>query len=110
MQFIEMPLDDVGDYLEEILGIPVVVDESVSDTPMNLSLEDVSFAAATQGLEDTCPQIRFVVRDYGILVTSSEFAARAGFISVSDIGKHLAGQPHRKKPESKPEPKREGPQ
>ena len=109
MEFIETPLKDVAHYLADLVDIPIIVDKSVADIPMTLDLKGVPFAAATQSMEDTCPEISFVVRDYGILVTSSDFAARKGFVSAADFRKHLGGQSQGKKPEPKPQPKREKP-
>ena len=105
-QFIETPLQDVGDFLADFFRIPIVVDKSVADVPLTLNLRGVPFAAVTQTMQDLCPQIRVTVRDYGILITSKEFAVRNRLVSAVDFWKHLGGEIQEKKPTLKPEPKR----
>ena len=93
VEFIETPLDDVGQYLQDLLKVPVVVDASVQATPVTFHLKGVPFAAATQGIEDVHPTVRFVVRDYGILITSSKIADQKKFLSAADhhVGRKGSG-------------------
>lgn len=108
LEFVEHPLGEIGEYLSEVMEIPIVVDESVQDLPITLILE-VPFAAATQSMEDVCPQVRFVIREYGILITSSEVAAQRQFLSVIDFWNLTAGMTKDGQTDPKPEAKGETP-
>ncbi len=81
MEFIETPLRDVVDFLKDKHQIEIVLDigalEEVGagpDIPLTVNLTGVRLADALQFIEDRYSDIRFVVRPYGILVTSPERA------------------------------------
>ena len=85
LQFIETPLGDVVDTLEDYHKIQMTTDPEAAELPVTASMKDVPLGAALQMVEDTTPGVRFVVTDYGILVTAdtSEHATR--YISVNEF-------------------------
>ncbi len=44
----------------------------LKNQPIELDLKDVPVGAVIQAIQDTLPDLRFAVRDYGVLVTSKE--------------------------------------
>jgi hypothetical protein len=77
VNFDATPLRDALEYFENRVGgvsFRIISGEAnLKDQPLDLSLkEKVSLGAAIQGIQDSLPDIRFAVRDYGVLVTSKE--------------------------------------
>ena len=90
LDFIEQPLGDVCAFLSDYHHINIVSDEVYNDIPLTLTLgvrSTVTFAGALQGIEDQCPEVTFVVRDYGLWMTSPETAERKGAISAVEFAK-----------------------
>ena len=58
-----------------------------TDMPISLSTNQVALAAALQRFEDAYPQLQFVLRDYGILVTTKAYARSHGYMPVLELGK-----------------------
>lgn len=92
LEFIETPLGDVVDTLEDYHKIQMTTDPEAAELPVTASMKDVPLGAALQMVEDTTPGVRFVVTDYGVLVTSdtSEHAMR--YISVNEFWREQMGQ------------------
>ena len=91
LEFIETPLSDVLEYLGEITDVrfviqPIGLAEANIDPQeemITVNVGDVeSVASALRVIRDLVPSLRFVVRDYGILVTS-EFGVEPGAIVVN---------------------------
>ena len=92
LEFIETPLGDVVDTLEDYHKIEMTTDPAVADVPVTASIKGIPVAAGLQMLEDTTPGVRFVVTDYGILATSdtSEHASR--YISANEFWRERMGE------------------
>jgi len=73
----DMPLTDVVVFLSEQSDLRFILDKQTlegdgipADLPITLNLGDVELGTALQALEDLHKPLYFVVRDYGILVTT----------------------------------------
>ena len=71
---------------------------------MTMSAGELPVGAWLQAFEDSMPDVRFVVREYGILVTTKDRVPE-GAMSVQDFWRRAAD-----KPKSQPEAKKEQPQ
>jgi hypothetical protein len=94
LSFTEMPLVEVMKYLSDKTGIKFSIQRQALeeagegvDTPISLSTNDVTLAAALQGFEDSYPQLQFVLRDYGVLLTTKDYAQDHGYMPALAIGK-----------------------
>jgi hypothetical protein len=129
IDFIDEKLSNVLDYLMDLHHIDFQLDAkafegkgfAVDKEKIGLSIKGVPLAAGLQALEDKHPPLRFVVRDYGILATTSSRAEEEGFfpavefanlsgideaampVRPSDSGRASVGSPA-KKPEKRPQP------
>jgi hypothetical protein len=86
----DTPLCDLMDYLKEKHGIEIQIDKSedgASDMPITLRLKDVSLGAAFQAFDDQYRDVKFVIRDYGILATTPERAREAGYYPVVEFAR-----------------------
>ena len=86
MQFIDTPLQDAMDFLMDYHEFQILIDTAAldeagtsSDSPLTLNLSGLPLADALQAIEDTYPDFRFVVRPYGMLVTTPERVEQRGF-------------------------------
>jgi len=95
---VDMPISDVCEYMKSLHGIEIQLDtvalgEAGIDTEDNkpttfkltLNITRVSLGAALQAIDDKFPKLKFVLRDYGILVTSPERARQQGYMPVVDF-------------------------
>ena len=105
IDFHDKPLDEVLRFFEDKMGVSfhnVLPSNLVQSSRVNLRLKQVPLGAALQALEDTFDadnriginHMRFVVRDYGILVTTSEKLPQ-GTTLLHDFWKRKAGQEKR---------------
>ena len=67
----------VAEFLSEKSGLRFILDqqnldEGAADAPITLKLGELELGAVLQALEDVKSPICFIVRDYGILVTTHE--------------------------------------
>ncbi len=92
LEFIECPIKDVADWLADSCEVTFVVDPAVADLPVTVNIRDIPLGAVLQAVEAGTPGIRFVVCDYGILVTSDTSAAAATFISANEFWKERVGK------------------
>jgi hypothetical protein len=97
----DMPLTELVNYLSDNTGIKFSVQRPALevaglgvDMPISLSIKGVPLAAALQGFEDAYPQLQFVLRDYGVLLTTKEYAQDHGYMPALEIGKEArSGKP-----------------
>jgi hypothetical protein len=95
LSFTDYQLTDVVDYLKDLHKIEIQIDivalaeghGDQSKIPITIDVKGVSLAAAIQAIEDKYPGLKFVVRNYGILVTTPVCAERQGYFPVSDLDK-----------------------
>ena len=62
-----------------------------SDRPLTIDLKGLALADFFQSLDDREPELKFVVRNYGILVTTPERAREQGYFPVVDFARLAAG-------------------
>jgi hypothetical protein len=98
MLFTESPLQEVMDYLRERHKIDIQLDARAlddagtgTDTPITINLKGITLADALQAWDDKMPDLKFVVRNYGILVTTPERAREQGYFPVVDFARLTAG-------------------
>ncbi|MHC4399894.1 MAG: hypothetical protein ACYTG0_09460 [Planctomycetota bacterium] len=85
LEYIDTPVRDVADVIQDISQVRFIVDPLVEDVPVTIDISGVPVGAAIQALEDITPGVRFVVRDYGILVTSDSSRAAETYVSASQF-------------------------
>jgi hypothetical protein len=98
----DMPLTDVVKYFSDQSGLRFVLDKQglknegfPVDSPVTLKLKDAELGSALQALEDLHKPLSFVVRDYGILVTTKDYGPENA-VSARDFWK-LTDEEIRKK-------------
>jgi hypothetical protein len=98
LEFTEQPLNDVVDYLKDVRKIEIQIDKKSledaglgAETPITFNLKGVSLAGVFQALDDQYRDLKFVVRDYGILVTTPERAISEGYLPVVDFARQDEG-------------------
>lgn len=102
LEFSEMPLADVVKFLSDKTGVkfalqrPALDEAGVSaDEPITVSTNEVPLDAALQSFEDSYPQLQFVLRDYGVLLTTKDYAQAYGYMPIvkgSDAGTGADGK------------------
>jgi len=99
LDFAENPLVEVVNLLGDEAGIkfsvqtPALAEAGLRpDEPISISTAQVPLQAALQAFEDEYPQLQFVLRDYGVLVTARDYSEAHGYAPVLELGKepHIA--------------------
>ena len=97
LDFVDLPLQEVMNFLSDETGMMFSVQEFVleecgisSDFPISLHTNDVPLYAALQGFEDAFSGMQFVLRDYGVLLTTKEYAQEHGYAPVLEQAKGSA--------------------
>jgi len=85
LQFIQTPIRDVAETMKDYHNTTFVIDPNLQDVPVTIDIKDIPLGAALQALEDMFRGVRFVVCDYGILVTSDDSEAAATYISANEF-------------------------
>jgi hypothetical protein len=92
----DTPLTDIADYLSKKAELRFILDKQTlegdgfpAESPITLQLGEVELGTALQAMEDLHKPLYFVVRDYGILITtessrSSRTVAARDFWKLSD--------------------------
>jgi hypothetical protein len=101
--FNETPISDVLAFFSDKFGVKISANRegfaSVGINPtqelLNLNLREVPLRSSFQAIEDQQPELQFVIRDYGILLTSRKDAERRGFVPAVDFARQ-ASTPNRK--------------
>jgi hypothetical protein len=75
--------------------------------PLTLQLKEVPLGAALQAIEDQNPPLKFVVRDYGILVTNEHLAAERGFVPAVQLWREGRHEPPHEDRDASPEERTE---
>jgi hypothetical protein len=66
-------LADVVKEFQEKHGVPfVLATQAMGETKVTMKITEAPFGAALEMIEDTLPNVRFAVRDYGVLVTGAD--------------------------------------
>jgi hypothetical protein len=90
----DTPFTDVVQYLKELHRIEIQIDKDALgvaqdgfnvENKLTFEIGEVPLAAVIQAIEDKCPPLKFVVRDYGILVTHRDRAQKAGYFPVVEF-------------------------
>lgn len=94
LDFSDTPVPEVVKHLRETCKAPITLDagRGLNDLHVSLQLKGVRLGAALQAMEDVCPELVFVVREYGILATQKEHAEHHGFLSAVGLWKANAKQ------------------
>jgi hypothetical protein len=97
LDLVETPLVEVVNLLGDEAGIkfslqtPALTEEGIrTDEPITLNIMQVPLHAALQAFEDEYPQLQFVLRDYGVLVTTKDYAEAHGYAPVLELSKESA--------------------
>lgn len=85
-------LTDLCDFVAEITGVPVVIDENaiknsgldIEARQFNVMGNRRSVTALVQQIEDRHQPLYFVIRDYGILITTTD-SAPIGAVGIRDF-------------------------
>ncbi len=94
MDFVEQPLEQVIAFMSDYHKFPFYLDKKTlgeagmsSDMPISIGMKGTPLAAALQALEDQNQGMRFVVRDYGILLTTIDQAKAQGYYPVLEFAR-----------------------
>ncbi len=97
LDFADVPLQDVMSNLSERVGVTfslqkIALEDAgiASDMPIALRTNEVPLHAAIEAFQDGYPELHFVLRDYGVLVTTGEFADKCGYMPVLELEKQSA--------------------
>jgi hypothetical protein len=97
--FVESPISEVMDYLKERHKIEILIDaKALAEAGMTkeklitCDLKPASLAAALQAWDDLMPELKIVVRDYGLLVTTPERAREQGYFAAVAFARLGAGR------------------
>jgi hypothetical protein len=92
-----MPVSDVLMQLGDLHGITMKINENGGippDTPITINEKGITLAALLQAMEDQFfPEWKFVIRDYGILLTTTERAKEAGYYPAIEFARQSSGAP-----------------
>ncbi len=91
--FVNAPVEEVGEYLKDRHKINNIFVDSKAlrevggGHPLDITIDvrGVSLIAAFEAMEDLYPQLKIVVRDYGLLVTTPERAREEGYLPAVDF-------------------------
>lgn len=77
IEFDEANLDAILEFVSDYVSVNIVLDVGLSaaDQPVSIKIQDVPLNDAFLALADICGDVCFVVRDYGIFVTTPQRAA-----------------------------------
>ncbi len=94
LDFAEIPLEEIMSYLTEKSGVSFSLQKRMledagigSDQPITIRTNEVSLQAAIEAFEDNSSDLVFVLRDYGVLLTTKEYAEEHGYTPVLELEK-----------------------
>jgi hypothetical protein len=96
LDFVDVPLEEVLAWLSEESGVkfasqrPALEEEGLDqEMPVTLSTNKVPLSAALQSFEDANPYLQFVLRDYGVLLTTRDAAEDNGYVPVLELDEEV---------------------
>jgi hypothetical protein len=104
IDFTDTPVSDVMEYLKDRHQIEIQLDKGSlcqddKKNPMQITLcIKGSLGTAFEAFEDQYPNLKLVVRDYGILVTTPERAREEGYFPLVDFARLGLGSGEKAKP------------
>jgi Outer membrane efflux protein len=100
LDFADTPLADIMPYLTDKTGVMFSLQKQAleaagigADQPIMLNTSEVPLHAALQAFQDSYPDLQFVLRDYGVLVTTKESSEEHGYAPVLEWSKESAAPP-----------------
>lgn len=98
LEFGETPLAGILEFLSDHAGIkfsaqrPMLESYAIAtDMPISLSTDEVQLLDALQAFEDAYPDLQFVLRDYGVLLTVRESVGEQGFAPLLPLMREAGG-------------------
>jgi hypothetical protein len=92
-EFVDTPLSQVIDYMKNNLNYPIYLDTrtlseagTTSDTPITMDMKKTPLPAVLQAMQDQNQGWMFVIRDYGILLTTIDQAKAQGYFPALNFG------------------------
>jgi hypothetical protein len=92
LEFADVPLEEVLHYLSAQTGVKfslqgfALAEEGYdASEPVTLATNEVPLTAALQSFEDGFIGLQFVLRDYGVLLTTKEIAEDRGYVPVLEL-------------------------
>jgi hypothetical protein len=96
LEFAETPLKDVVDYIatKHKIAIQILPDakDAAEKTPLTMNVRDILLADFFQLFDDGHDDFKFVIRDYGIAVTTPENAEKHGYMPLVDFCRAIAAE------------------
>jgi hypothetical protein len=97
LDFVEQPVRNVTDYLKARYRIEIQIDDEAFDNDgvdvnkltLTVNLRELPLGAALQAWDDKFQEMKLVVRDYGILVTTRKRAQEAGYMPVVEFARNF---------------------
>lgn len=97
LEFIETPLIDIVEFLEELHGIQIEIDSRVidsvgigNDTPITRNLSGISFRSALRILLSDL-ELAYIVEDDVLLITTRQESEKNSGVLVYDVSSMLRG-------------------
>ena len=99
LDFVDEPIGGAVDFLKEELAMGgMFVDDACTNTMVTVTCGSAPFVALIQLLEDLYPELRFVVREYGIFVTTKGSPVDLESISAVDFWLETAAESEKVQP------------
>jgi hypothetical protein len=96
MDFVEVPLQQVIDYMTDYLEYPIYFDKNgigertgidPESIVITLHMKNTPILGVFQAIEDQHPVLKIVLRDYGVLITSIDQAKAQGYFPALEVNK-----------------------
>jgi hypothetical protein len=91
-EYVETPLEQVIANMADTLAFPFYIDKRAlevsgmgPDMPITMTIKKTPLLATLQAFEDQNPGLEFVIRDYGILLTTANQAKAQGYYPALDL-------------------------
>jgi predicted outer membrane protein len=97
LDFVDTPLEEIMFVLSDKTGVMFSIQRGVLESvgfsnsePISLHTGEVPLHAALQAFEDAYDGFQFVLRDYGVLLTTRDYAQEHGYLPVLEGDKESA--------------------